>query len=221
MNVAEVVDARIVPPEIAVEAAARVVFGGGLLIFPTDTVYGIGCDPMDLRAIDRIYGAKHRPGAKPLTLHLGSVAEFLEHAGKNALAILAGRRLLPGPVTLIVERPHFVSSEMTSGFATLGLRVPDDALALAILDRCGPLAATSANPSGEQSYRGGGGWERLPEADLLIENGPTRYRLESTVLDLTGPQARVLREGVVSIEELTEKLGPVIRAAIKDRNISL
>ncbi|HEY5257410.1 MAG TPA: L-threonylcarbamoyladenylate synthase [Candidatus Baltobacteraceae bacterium] len=221
MNVAEVVDARIAPLETAVEAAARVVFGGGLLIFPTDTVYGIGCDPMDLEAIDRIYGAKHRPGAKPLTLHLGSVAEFLEHAGKNALAILAAKRLLPGPVTLIVERPPFVSSEMTSGFATLGLRVPDDALALAILDRCGPLAATSANPSGEQSYRGGGGWERLPQADLLIENGPTRHRLESTVLDLTGPQARVLREGVVSIEELTEKLGPVVRAAVKDRNITL
>jgi L-threonylcarbamoyladenylate synthase len=218
VKVSEVVDARIASIDTVLEAAARVVFAGGLLIFPTDTVYGIGCDPMDLRAVDRIYGAKHRPGAKPLTLHLGSVAEFLEHVGNNKLAVLAAKRLLPGAVTLVVERPPFVSPEVTSGLATLGFRVPDDPIALAILQRVGPLAATSANPSGEQAYRGGGSWERLPEADLLIENGPTRHRLESTVIDLTGPQARILREGVVGIEELTEKLGPVVRAEVKDRS---
>jgi L-threonylcarbamoyladenylate synthase len=220
VKVAEVVDARVASLETVIEAAARVVFAGGLLIFPTDTVYGIGCDPMDLDAVDRIYGSKRRPGVKPLTLHVGSVAEFLEHVGKNALAVLAAKRLLPGAVTLIIERPSFVSPEVTSGLATLGFRVPDDPLTRAILERCGPLATTSANPSGEAAYRGGGGWEGLPEADLLIENGPTRHLLESTVIDLTGPQARVLREGVVGIEELTEKFGPILRAVAKDRSSS-
>lgn len=218
MRIGEVVDARVASLESVVEAAARVIFAGGLLIFPTDTVYGIGCDPMNLAAVDRIYGSKNRPGAKPLTLHVGTVGEFLEHAGKNQFAQLAAKRLLPGAVTLVIDRPPFVSPELTSGLATLGFRVPDDPLCLAILERCGPLATTSANPSGEQAYRGGGDWELLPEADLLIENGPTRHRLESTVIDLTGSQPRILREGVVGFDELTQKLGPVVRAVVKDRS---
>ncbi|HEY8322337.1 MAG TPA: L-threonylcarbamoyladenylate synthase [Candidatus Baltobacteraceae bacterium] len=211
------VDARETPVGEVVEEAARVIFSGGLLIFPTDTVYGIGCDPYDIGAVDRIYGSKRRPDSKPLTFHLGSVPEFLEFARDNPLAVLAAKRLLPGPVTLIVRRPAWVSDEITSGFPTLGFRVPDDELSRAILDRCGPLATTSANISGSQAYRGDGDREHLPPADLLIENGPTRYQLESTVIDLTGPQPRVLREGVVTFEELTEKLGQVVRPVVKER----
>jgi L-threonylcarbamoyladenylate synthase len=211
------IDARETPIGEVVEEAARVIFSGGLVIFPTDTVYGIGCDPYDIGAVDRIYGSKRRPDSKPLTFHLGSVPEFLEFARDNPLAVLAAKRLLPGPVTLIVRRPAWVSDEITSGFPTLGFRVPDDELSRAILDRCGPLATTSANISGSQAYRGDGDREQLPPADLLIENGPTKYRLESTVIDLTGPQPRVLREGVVTVEELTEKLGQVVRPVVKER----
>jgi L-threonylcarbamoyladenylate synthase len=152
-----------------------------------------------------------------LTFHLGSVTEFLEFARDNPLAVLAAKRLLPGAVTLIIRRPQWVSDEITSGFPTLGFRVPDDDLGRAILDRCGPLATTSANISGAQAYRGDGDREHLPPADLLIENGPTLHRLESTVIDLTGSQPRILREGVVTFEELTEKLGPIARPAVKER----
>ena len=218
MNVAKVIDARVVAVEEVVEEAARVVFAGGLVIFPTDTVYGIGCDPYDSDAVDRIYGAKHRPGSKPLTFHLGSRDEFYEYTRNNALAKLAGKKLLPGPVTLIIRRPAYVSSEVTSGLPTLGFRVPDDELSCAILARCGPLAATSANVSGERAYRGDGDVERLPPADLLIMNGPTRHQLESSVVDVTGPQAVLLREGVVSFEELNERIGPVLRTEVKERH---
>jgi tRNA A37 threonylcarbamoyladenosine synthetase subunit TsaC/SUA5/YrdC len=96
---------------------------------------------------------------------------------------------------------------------TLGFRVPDDPLCAAILERCGPLAATSANLSGERAYYGGGDWESLPAADLLVENGPTKYCRDSTVIDMSGLQPTVLREGVVSVERLTELLGPVGRYA--------
>ncbi|HEY8297064.1 MAG TPA: L-threonylcarbamoyladenylate synthase [Candidatus Baltobacteraceae bacterium] len=218
MNVGTIIDARNESIARVVEEVARVTFGGGTAIFPTDTVYGIGCDPYDSRAIARIYGTKRRPDAKPLTLHLASIPEFLEYAKDNALAIAAGRRLFPGPVTLIVRRPAFISEDVTSGLPTLGFRVPDDPLCLAILERCGPLAATSANISGQLAYRGTGERDGLPAADLLVENGPTRYLAESTVIDLTGPQPRVLREGVVGYERLTELLGPVIRQTVTIRN---
>lgn len=217
VKVASIIDARLESAERVAEEVASVVFGGGLVIFPTDTVYGIGCDPYDLEAVDRVYGSKQRPGAKPLSFHVGSPSEFLEFAQQNHLAAIAAKRLLPGPVTLIVLRPAFVSEEVTSGLPTLGFRVPDDPLCRTILERCGPLAATSANVSGERAYRGGGEHDRLPPADLLVENGSTRYQLESTVLDLTGPQARLLREGVLPLEAVAERIGPTIRQTVKDR----
>lgn len=218
MSELKAIDARISAVEDVVEEAARVIFAGGLLIFPTDTVYGIGCDPFDTAAVDRIYGAKRRPGFKPLTLHLGSVDEFLEYAGSNALALLAAKRLMPGPVTLVLRRPAFVGADVTSGLPTLGFRVPGDDLSRAVLNRCGPLAATSANISGESAYRGDGDVERLPPAELLIENGPTRLQLESSVIDVTGPHAVLLREGAVTFDELCERIGPVIRTEVKERS---
>ncbi len=218
MNVAAVIDARVEDPALVADAVAKVIFSGGTVIFPTDTVYGIACDPYRSEAIDRIYGAKNRPDNKPLSLHLGSVREFLEYAGLDKLAVLASRRLLPGPVTLIIHRPAFISEEVSAGLATLGFRVPDDPLCLAILERCGPLAATSANTSGALPYYGAGDWESLPPADLLIENGPTRWQAESSVIDLSGMQPRLLREGVVRLEELSLQLGPVVRQTVKIRN---
>lgn len=209
MRVASVIDARKESHARVAEEVASVVFGGGLVIFPTDTVYGIGCDPYDADAIARIYGSKERSQAKPLSLHLASLGEFLEYVHNRREVAAAARRLMPGPVTLIIPKPAFIGREVTSGLATLGFRVPNDPLCMTILERCGPLAATSANISGEQAYYGGGDWQSLPPADLLVENGPTRYERDSTVIDMTGMQPVVLREGVVSLERLTELLSPV------------
>ena len=146
-----VVDARSERIEDVVELVADVVFGGGTVIFPHDTSYGIGCDPYHLDAVDRVYHAKGRPDQRPLTLQVASPAEFLEYARENALAILAAKRLLPGPITLVVRRPGFLSGELSAGLSTIGFRVPDAVLARAILDRCGPLAMSSANASGRPS----------------------------------------------------------------------
>lgn len=220
MHIEAVLDARTERHELVVEEAARVVMRGGTVIFPNDTSYGIGCDPYRSEAIDRIYGAKGRPDHKPLTLHVASAAEFLEYARENPLAILAAKRLLPGPVTLIVKKPSFISDELTAGLPTIGFRVPDEPLARAILERCGPLAVSSANPSGASPYRGSEAQSSLPPADLLIENGPTRYDLESSIVDLTGRSARLLREGAVSIERLAELLGPIERHTVKVRTSS-
>lgn len=217
MKVSNVIDARKEPHARVAEEVASTVFGGGTVIFPTDTVYGIGCDPYNGRAIARIYGAKERPANKPLSLHLASVAEFLEYAREYREVTGVARRLLPGPVTLIIPKPSFIDLDVTAGLGTLGFRVPDDPLCMQILDRCGPLAATSANTSGQRAYYGGGDWETLPPADLLVENGPTKHCRDSTVIDMTGTQPVVLREGVVSVERLTELLGPAVRPALSIR----
>ncbi len=220
MKVANVIDARKESHGRVVEEVAGVVLHGGTVIFPTDTVYGIGCDPYNAASIARIYGAKERPANKPLTLHLASAAEFLEYAHDYRDVGAASRRLLPGPVTIIIPKPAFIDQDVTAGLPTLGFRVPDDPLCSAILERCGPLAATSANLSGERAYFGDGDWNALPPADLLVENGPTRFRRESTIIDMTGPQPAMLREGVVSLERLTELLGPVTRHAVIRRTPS-
>jgi L-threonylcarbamoyladenylate synthase len=203
-----VIDARVESTERVVEECARLVFAGGTIVFPSDTSYNLGCDPYRSEAIDRIYAVRARPDHEPLTLCLATPAEFLEYAPSNPLAILASKRLLPGPVTLIVRKPAFVSDELTAGLPTVALRVPGDLLARAILERCGPLAVTSVNLNAENS------------ADLVVENGATRYNREATVVDLSGHQARLVREGAIGYERLTELLGPLERKTIKVRSQS-
>lgn len=217
MKVAELIDARRESLERVGDEVAAVIYGGGTVIFPTDTVYGIGCDPFRVDAIDRIYGQKRRPDHKPLSLHLATVAEFLEYVAGSAMATLAARRLMPGPVTIIVRRPAFIYEDVSSGLPTLGFRVPDDAVCSAVLERVGPLAATSANVSGQPPYYGDGALEALPPADLLVENGRTRYGAESSVIDLSTAQPRLLREGVLSLQHLSERLGPIARQTVKVR----
>ncbi len=218
MAIGAVLDARSEAIEVVVEECARVIFDGGTIIFPNETSYGIASDPYRSSAVDKVYRAKRRPDEKPLTLHVATPAEFLEFAPGNAAAILAAKRLLPGPVILIVRKPEFISDEVTAGMPTLGFRVPDETLAKAILERCGPLAVTSANQSGAPPYRGGEDTHELPSADLLVLNGPTKYEGEASIVDLSRSPARLLREGVVKYESIAELLGAVERHSVKVRS---
>jgi L-threonylcarbamoyladenylate synthase len=217
VRVSGVIDARKESHARVVEEVANIIFAGGTVIFPTDTVYGIGCDPYNVAAVERIYGAKDRPASKPLSLHVATLAEFMEYAKPYREIMGVARRLMPGPVTIIIPKPSFIDHEVSAGLRTLGFRVPDDALCSQILERCGPLSATSANTSGQSPYYGAGEWEALPPADLLVENGLTKHQRDSTVIDMTGTQPVVLREGVVSVQRLTELLGPALRPLLSLR----
>lgn len=201
-------DARIEPIERIVDACARAIFAGGTIVFPSDTGPSIACDPFHSAAIDRIYALKGYPDSKPLTMFVASPVEFLEYARGNPLAILASKRLLPGPVTLLVRRPAFISDELNAGLPTLGLRVPDEPVARAILERVGPLVGAST----------GGDAKVAP--DLMIENGAAPYDRESSIVDLTHQPARLVREGAMSYERLTERLGPIERQTVKVRSQS-
>lgn len=202
--------------EIA-EEVATVVFSGGTVILPNDTSYLIGCDPYDYEAIDRVYAAMGRPDNRPLTMHVATAIEFLEYAANNPLAITAAKRLLPAPVILLVRKPAFVSDELAAGLHTLAFRVPDDPFARAVLERCGPIAGTTVNPRGGARYLGGADRSMLPATDLLVEHGPTRYNIESSIVDLSGNHVRLLREGAVSERRLVELLGPIERPTVKVR----
>jgi L-threonylcarbamoyladenylate synthase len=214
-----IIDANASKVDDVAEEVARVVFSGGTVILPNDTSYLIGCDPFDYEAIDRVYAAKGRPDNRPLTMHVASLQEFLEYAGDNALAMHAAKRLLPAPVILLIRKPAFISDELAAGLQTLAFRVPDDPFARALLERCGPIAGTTANPHGGPRYLGGEDCSMLPSANLLVEHGPTRYDSESSIVDLSGTHARLLREGAVSEQRLTELLGPIERPTVKVRTL--
>ncbi len=201
--------------QIAEEVAA-VVFAGGTVILPNDTSYLIGCDPYHYEAVDRVYAAMGRPDNRPLTMHVATAQEFLEYAPHNPLAA-AAKRLLPAPVILLVRKPAFVSDELAAGLHTLAFRVPDDPFASLLLERCGPIAGTTANPRGGKHYLGDSDRSMLPQADLMVQHGPARYNSESSIVDLSGSHARLLREGAVSEARLAALLGPIERPTVKVR----
>ena len=192
------IDAATESDERIAAEVAEVIEGGGTVIWPTDTVYGIGCDPAQPKAIARIFELKGRPGHKPLALHFGSVGELLEYTGESRLAALAARHFLPGPLTIVVRRPAFVDERVSGGLPTVGLRVPNQRLCSALLERSGPLAATSANRSGTPAYLGGENEDGLPRADLFVFDGPTPLQTESTIIDVSHDELRLVREGAIS-----------------------
>ncbi len=188
-----------IPDEATLAEAAACIAAGGTLIFPTETVYGIGCAPDDSAAVEAIFRAKQRPADKPLAVHLAwpeAAAQFARTLSFAARRII--ERLWPGPVAIIVERAPEMASAAALGGPTLSLRCPDDPACAAILRATGPLAATSANISGGDAYTGERADLRaLPDATLALITGPTRLRQESTVVDCTGKIARIVRRGAV------------------------
>jgi L-threonylcarbamoyladenylate synthase len=194
------------------DAVAAVIRRGGTVIFPTDTVYGIGCDPTSPSAVARVFALKGRPAHKPLSLHLATVEEMLAYAGHNEAARRIARVFLPGPLTVIVPRPASVGRYVTAELDTIGLRVPKHALCAAILQRCGPLAATSANFSGRPAFAGTVK-EPLPEADLAVDDGPTPVGVESTIVDVSMEDVRLVREGAISRAMLERELGQIVRSS--------
>ncbi len=213
----QLINANAAQPDEVFEAVASVVFSGGTVIVPNDTSYLLGCDPYDYEAIDRVYAAMGRPDNRPLTMHVATTQEFLEYAADNPLAVVAAKRLLPAPVIVLIRKPAFVSDELAAGLQTLAFRVPDDEFARRLFERCGPIAGTTVNPRAGARYLGGGDRSMLPSADLLVEHGPTRYDSESSIVDLSGSHARLLREGAVSERRLIELFGPIERPTVKVR----
>jgi L-threonylcarbamoyladenylate synthase len=213
------VTARILPADepAAIDEAARIVRGGGLVAFPTETVYGLGADAFNPRAVARVFEVKARPSFDPLIVHLARAADLprVAEAGDPRAARLAAR-FWPGPLTLVLPRREEVPDLVTSGLDTVGVRVPAHPAAHALIQAAGtPVAAPSANPFGYVSPTTAAHVASLlgDRVDLVLDGGPCRVGVESTILSLAAESAVLLRPGGVPREELEEALGVSLAVA--------
>lgn len=198
------------------ERACEVLRRGGLVAFPTETVYGLGADARNPRALRRIFEVKGRPADHPLIVHLGSVAELPQWVlTLPPKAIKLACRFWPGPLTLILRAADSVPREVTGGQDTVGLRVPSHPLAQRLLEQFGGgIAGPSANrfgrlsPTQPEHVRA----ELGDAVDLILDGGFCGVGIESTIVDVSGGTPRLLRPGAITREQLEDELGCVVGA---------
>lgn len=204
------------PQDAAIEQAAAIIRGGGLVAFPTETVYGLGADAMDESAVQKIFAAKGRPADNPLIVHISSrqmLTRVASTVTATAEALIA--RFWPGPLTLVLLRNNRVAPTVSAGLQTVAVRMPQSRIALALLEKADtPIAAPSANRSGRPSPTTAahvladlGG-----RIEMILDGGATNIGIESTVLDLTADAPLILRPGWITREAIAEVIGAVGQA---------
>lgn len=211
-------------PELdKIQIAAEALRKGGLVAFPTETVYGLGANALDEKAVLRIFEAKNRPADNPIIVHVANrddVYVLAEHVPGVAEGLID--RFWPGPLTLLFVKSEAVPNAVTAGLGTVAIRMPSHAVAHALIAQAGvPVAAPSANLAGRPSPTSA---EHVLDdlsgrIEVLIDGGEIGYGVESTVLDLTTEPPTVLRPGPVTVEELEEVIGelevhPAARAEV-------
>lgn len=203
---------RIVNAKDGVEEGARIIRNGGLVVFPTETVYGLGANAFDEKAVQSIFKAKGRPQDNPLIVHISSLQQVKDVAVDvpDAFYRLA-ERFMPGPLTVILKKSDKIPFAVTAGGDTVGVRMPDNVYARQLIAESFPLAAPSANrskhisPTTAQHV-----FEDLDgEVELILDDGPCRVGIESTVLDMTSDVPTILRPGAVTADMLLDVVGEV------------
>ena len=197
--------------QAGISEAAEILKGGGLVAFPTETVYGLGGNGLDKEAAKKIYAAKGRPSDNPLILHVSSIEEvypLVKALPEKAKKLMEA--FWPGPLTLVLPKSDLVPKESTGGLETVALRSPENALTLDLIRACGfPIAGPSANLSGRPSpteashvFEDLGG-----RIEGILEDGAVGIGVESTIVDLSENCPTLLRPGAITIEDLEEVLG--------------
>ena len=215
----------------AMADAAANLLAGNLVAFPTETVYGLGADACNADAVARVYSVKGRPADHPLIVHVGSMDALGDWASEvPEYAISLARDFWPGPMTLIMKRSALAGDLVTGGQETVGVRVPDHAVALGLLLAFAQIggrgvAAPSANRFGNVSPTTAQAVEDelseyLADADQILDGGSCQVGVESTIIDCTGDVPRILRPGAVTAEMINEStglsvVGPVENAEIR------
>jgi L-threonylcarbamoyladenylate synthase len=191
------------PDEAVVTQAANIVRNGGIIVYPTETLYGIGADGRNPAAIRKVQQAKQRRESKPILVIVGSVdilVPLVLDITPNASLLM--NAFWPGPLTMVFSASTAVPSELTLGTGTIGIRIPSNPFCLSLLEKAGvPLTSTSANLSGEQPARRIEQIEKqLSGIDLFIDAGELPESQASTVIDVTGSSPKILRQGAVSLD---------------------
>ena len=210
--------------------AAANLLAGNLIAFPTETVYGLGADACNADAVARIYSVKGRPADHPLIVHVGSMDALGDWASDvPAYAIALARDFWPGPMTLIMKRSALAGDFVTGGQDTVGVRVPDHAIALGLLLAFAQIggkgiAAPSANRFGNVSPTTAQAVEDelseyLVDADQILDGGPCQVGVESTIIDCTGDLPRILRPGAVTAEMIKESTGLAVVGIVENAEI--
>jgi L-threonylcarbamoyladenylate synthase len=202
---------------------------GALVAFPTETVYGLGSDASNAAAVARIYEVKGRPTDHPLIVHIADLKyldQWISDIPEYAIAL--ARKFWPGPMTLILRRSELAKDFITAGQNTVGIRVPDNSLALGLLEAFHKLggegiAAPSANRFGQVSPTTADAvkeelGEYLSDTDLVLDGGPSAVGLESTIIDCTGDLPRILRPGAITIAMIEEVTGIDITKAFDQKS---
>ena len=202
----------------AMARAAQSLKSGSLIAFPTETVYGLGADATNPEAVERIYEVKGRPADHPLIVHVGDMQDIAQWSDEIPdYAIALARTFWPGPMTLILKRSPLAQDFITGGQETVGLRVPNHVIALALLNEFKKIggkgiAAPSANRFGHVSPTtaqavGDELSQYLAQDDLILDGGPSQVGVESTIIDCTTQSPKILRPGAITeemIEEVTK-----------------
>jgi L-threonylcarbamoyladenylate synthase len=211
------------PTPAAIAEAARILRAGGLVAFPTETVYGLGANALDAEAVQRIFAVKGRPASNPLIVHVASeaAARALARSWPEDAARLAAAHW-PGPLTLVVEKTEAIPDRVTAGGPTVALRVPAHPIALELLRATGrPLAAPSANRSEEISpttaRHVADSLGPFVEDLIVLDGGACEVGIESTVVDVTGAEPVVLRPGVLGIARSSRSPGEGRRGGLRPR----
>lgn len=201
------------PEKEKITIAANVIRSGGLVAFPTETVYGLGVDALNAEAVKKMYMVKMRPLDNPTIVHVSRISDVYRlsmEVPEKAEELM--KRFWPGPLTIVLKASDVVPRVTTGGLDTVGIRMPNHKVALALIEASEtPIAAPSANIAGRpsptlaqhviQDFYG--------KIDVILDAGPTKIGVESTVLDLTQNPPQILRPGGVTYEELKEVLGEV------------
>lgn len=189
-----------------IQRAAQLLKSGELVAFPTETVYGIGALGLNVEAVERLYAAKNRPAGKAFSLQVANVNMIQQIA---AYVPLMARKLLekfaPGPITVVLPKSPQVPELVTGGRDTVGIRIPDNPVALAVLQAVGaPLAVPSANISGHVSPKSGADvfGDMAGRLAMILDGGPCAIGRESTIVDCTGSKPVIIRHGAISDEEI-------------------
>ena len=204
------------PDLAALAPAAERLRNGGLVAFPTETVYGLGAHALDPAAVRRVFDAKGRPAHDPLIVHVAHIEaldELVTHVPEIARTLAS--RFWPGPLTLVLPRSAAVPDEVTAGLSTVAVRMPSHPVAKALLDLAAiPVAAPSANLFSRPSpTRAAHVLEDLKDRiDVIVDGGTTDVGIESTVLDLTGETPTILRPGAITVEALRKVIPNAVLA---------
>jgi L-threonylcarbamoyladenylate synthase len=196
------------PDTAIIREAAELIRRGLVVAYPTDTVYGLAVDPRNADAVKRLFALKGRPESSALTLIAADLAQVDAVAELSADARRLAERWWPGPLTIVVRARAIVAAETLAGGATIGIRIADHRVAIALArDSDFPITATSANRSGERAAADAGAVaEALPEVDAIVDAGPAPGGASSTIVNASVTPVSLLRQGVVPWAEVLRSL---------------